>query len=842
MDNQISVDWDTITGAYDQAPLFPITLIDTEVLDYWCTHPTVWEVARNLQHSRWVLAIVCRTLPEGNKGKPAVMFGASLVYIPARQARTNLSDTLSYLKHTKGDCIVLVSMPIKLTYSPQPRGNWYFTLLPINGNSGVDHGPLSSFAVATLHVASREGWGDNMAVWIKLPPCLSSSKCTKYELIMEAVLSRGPLWHNVHYVECKNNGEVIVSQNGQPLRQELEVSLCPSGGRLEYMSTGAGHPPPLTLVVCHPRWDDFQDLGETVAEMSQCLIDEDGQLEGAMPKGGTLPKEKDSAQIMALPPNDDTVFMPKSDFRSGPYGAGTRENPVNLSDATTEASQTAMHPEGAEPVDEAAMLGHFSNALSEMAKSLMDLEDGYFKALREVIIVMERALWDVSRIDAHYVSQVVTVMASWQEVVQTAATHMENTDLTIYLAHQEDMWRVMREYVAAMIKACEDRDATHANEAEAWKQAIKSSDPEDPVVCLLDATCWVAHAQAERAVDAFLKKINETLHKHVPVAAQGPLIVNALSTTFQFQMSVWWMVGDECIRPLWAKHSDWCGMAGVVQAIVETFPNNCAIMFPQAPLSAESFSTTFRPVSSKEEDDNEPINRGICRFKSSTPMPSGHGRSRSGHSLAFSSTPLLHGGCFILSSDQKEPPSSSLGAPPLEGEDPGLRPLDEDLDAGLEANDEGNGEKDPGEGEDPNINATEIEMLQGIINPGTHGQTPALPKSGDKRGSGHLGTSISSDSSAKDLDAKDARPKKKVSTPVKAASSNTGQWTNKDLDVVHQIRYKTDLDCFQTYRHNKITPADLSTINTKDHSAYIDIAKAHPGTVVKKSVFSFAAY
>ena len=95
-------------------------------------------------------------------------------------------------------------------------------------------------------------------------------------------------------------------------------------------------------------------------------------------------------------------------------------------------------------------------------------------------------------------------------------------------------------------------------------------------------TCRAAHAQAERAVDAFLKKINETLHKPVPVTAQGPLIANTLSTTFQFQMSMWQMVGDECIHPLRAKHSDWCGMAGVVQAIVETFPNNCAIMFPQA--------------------------------------------------------------------------------------------------------------------------------------------------------------------------------------------------------------------------------------------------------------------
>ena len=586
MDNQILVDWDSITGAYDQVPLFPITLIDTEVLNYWCAYPTVWEVVHNLQHFRQVLAIVHRTLPEGNKGKPVVVFGALLVYILAHQARTNLSDALSYLKRAKGDCVILVSMPIKAIYSPQPQRSQYFTLLPINGDSGIDRGPLSLFAVATLHMASREGRGDDMAIRIKLPPCFGSSKHTKYELIVQAILSRGPLWQNVHFVERKNNGKVIVGWDGQPLCQELEVSLCPPSRRLEYMPTGAGHPPPLTLAVCRPGWDDFQDLGETVAEMSQCLIDEDGQLEGAMPKGGTLPKEKDSAHIVVLPPNDDTVFVSKSEFPGGPYGPGTRENPIDLSDAPTEASHTATHPEDMEPINEAAMLGHFSNALSEMAESLMDLEDGYFKALWEVIIEMERALRDVSHIDAHYVSQVVTVMASWQEAVQTAATHMENADLTIYLACRGDARRATREYVAAVIKAREECDATHADEAEAWKQAIKSSNPKDPVVHLLDTTHWAAHAQAERAIDAFLKKIKETLRKYVLVTAQGPLIANALSTTFHFQMSVWQMVGDECIRPLRVKHSDWCGMAGVVQAIVET----------------------FRLVSSEEEDDDEPIN------------------------------------------------------------------------------------------------------------------------------------------------------------------------------------------------------------------------------------------
>ena len=53
------------------------------------------------------------------------------------------------------------------------------------------------------------------------------------------------------------------------------------------------------------------------------------------------------------------------------------------------------------------------------------------------------------------------------------------------------------------------------------------------------------------------------------------------------------MIGEECIRPVRAKHSDWCGLAGIVQAIVETFPKNCALMFPPAPPlpSVASFST-----------------------------------------------------------------------------------------------------------------------------------------------------------------------------------------------------------------------------------------------------------
>ena len=167
--------------------------------------------------------------------------------------------------------------------------------------------------------------------------------------------------------------------------------------------------------------------------------------------------------------------------------------------------------------DEAIALGHFSDALNQMAASIMDLEDGYFKALHEVIIEMEKALHDVSCIDAHYVSCMVTVMNSWQEVVQTSTSHMEGVDTTIYLAHREDAWKAMKEYVAAVIQAHQERDASHEEEQKRWKEAIKTDDFEDPVIRLLHITCKVTHAQAEKAMDAFLASIKSTLQKHVPI-------------------------------------------------------------------------------------------------------------------------------------------------------------------------------------------------------------------------------------------------------------------------------------------------------------------------------------
>ena len=159
----------------------------------------------------------------------------------------------------------------------------------------------------------------------------------------------------------------------------------------------------------------------------------------------------------------------------------------------------------------------------------MGLEDGYFKALHEVIIKTEKALCDMSCIDAHYVSHMVTVMTSWQEAVQAAASHMEGIDTTTYLACQEDVRRVTHEYAKEVMQVPEECDATHQEEQKKRIGAIKADDFEDPVVCLLRITHKVARAQAEKAVDAFLSSTKSTLHKHIPAHAQGSLIANALA-------------------------------------------------------------------------------------------------------------------------------------------------------------------------------------------------------------------------------------------------------------------------------------------------------------------------
>ena len=263
-----------------------------------------------------MLAFVRYTLPTPYKGQPAIVFGASFVFIPAYQARTNLRDGLTFLKNAKEDSVVLVAMPAKPTYSPQPRKSKYLTLLPISGNPDVDRGPLHTFAAAGLPVASKEGRGGDMPVRVKMPSCFGSSKRPKTELMWEPALQRGPLWKNVHYVERNLSGELVKGSTGKPLCQELLIHLTSPSGKLKYMPTDRGHPPPFTLAACHPGWDDYLDLTETVTEMIHRLMKEDGQEVAMPPKAGTTPKKKEAAKSVVAPVNEGIAWLASDQFPS----------------------------------------------------------------------------------------------------------------------------------------------------------------------------------------------------------------------------------------------------------------------------------------------------------------------------------------------------------------------------------------------------------------------------------------------------------------------------------------------------------------------------------------------
>ena len=83
---------------------------------------------------------------------------------------------------------------------------------------------------------------------------------------------------------------MVPGQTGKPLCQELTVNLAGLGGKMEYTSTEQGHPTPLTLVASPPSWDDYLDLGETVTEMANRLMEEDRQQAKMPSKAGVTPK------------------------------------------------------------------------------------------------------------------------------------------------------------------------------------------------------------------------------------------------------------------------------------------------------------------------------------------------------------------------------------------------------------------------------------------------------------------------------------------------------------------------------------------------------------------------
>ena len=109
--------------------------------------------------------------------------------------------------------------------------------------------------------------------------------------------------------------------------------------------------------------------------MAHRLMKEDGQEVAMPPKAGTTPK-KEAAKSIVAPVNEGIAWVTSDQFPGDQRPGASRDNPVHLSDAT-DASASGSRPQKDDDFDDKTkLLGHFSDALREMAASIVDLEDG----------------------------------------------------------------------------------------------------------------------------------------------------------------------------------------------------------------------------------------------------------------------------------------------------------------------------------------------------------------------------------------------------------------------------------------------------------------------------------
>ena len=72
----------------------------------------------------------------------------------------------------------------------------------------------------------------------------------------------------------------------------------------------------MTLATCHPGWNDYLDLTETVTEMAHHLMKEDGQEVATLPKVGTTPKKNEAAKSVMAPVNEGIAWVASDQFPS----------------------------------------------------------------------------------------------------------------------------------------------------------------------------------------------------------------------------------------------------------------------------------------------------------------------------------------------------------------------------------------------------------------------------------------------------------------------------------------------------------------------------------------------
>ena len=354
---------------------------------------------------------------------------------------------------------------------------------------------------------------------------------------------------------------------------------------------------------------------ETVAEMRQCLdrtkaevaeqkppepmITDECHQEALAAAQAPMYTSKTSNIMVALIP--DVEFIDAAKYRSflGIKQDKGEEVTTASAGSLAQASQDSAAVK-ATPTPAKTMTGagdarspldptHLCEALGQMNNSLEHLEWGYFNCFHETVKATREVLADLNEVDATYVNTVLVAMGKWQKDITLAIADMHTDDCVVWDAKRNAINKATQEFG----KTYKASHIQRANAREGCQRAMVEGDEKDPVVELLDQVLVKMREVANIAVEAFQKQFEEALVPRVPAEHLPLLVSNAYNTVSQFCMTIWWMVADKCIMPMWHDYLTNFGLATIMQHALEKVPSTCMRIVPLHPPEPRDNLTAF---------------------------------------------------------------------------------------------------------------------------------------------------------------------------------------------------------------------------------------------------------
>ena len=473
----------------------------------------------------------------------------------------------------------------------------------------------------------------------------------------------------------------------------------------------------------------------------------------------------------------------------------------------------------------------------------------------------QEVLADINEINTTYIDMVLTAMAKWQKDVTLAITDMYTDDCVVWDAKHNAIDEATQKFG----ETCEASRIKRAAAREAHQKAVVAGDKKDPVIELLDRVLVKMRQVANKAMENFQKQFEEALVPCMPAEHLPILVSNAYNTVSQFGMTIWRMVGDECIMPMRHDYLMNHGLASVMQHALEKVPSTCMrIVPPRSPEPKDNLmlfldllgnsSATRAPATPIVHPTVAPPVTPIVPPPAVTPLPSIS--TLGARPVPTTSVPVFGGaplasvpasmatGVSLFPTSLPPPPgfkmlptsirvTSTSSAPtaastlkastsgvalpvsiPLTGHPGGrsnfltdafqarnLADLDEEFD------------------EDLRKMARDVSRKQMAGSKRVHDEDIDEDEEGDD-GDGSM---------FEDLDEPLPAPVKRSGKAKSPAKSGPMNWPPAEVDIVRQNRYAMDRSEMRDYHRNYLSPVNQKTFNLKNHSKYLDIILAKPG-------------